>query len=119
MKQKKVLYKSMIKSQFNYCPLVWMFCSRQSNNLTNKIHERFLRISYKDQKTSYHNLLETHNKLTIHQRNLQVLMTEIYKIANVVCCPTNYELSLRVSNPAGTGRCNNFRFWLYFGRKDG
>ena len=94
MKQKKLLYKSMIKSQFNYCPLVWMFCSRQSNNLTNKIHERFLRISYKDQKTSYHNLLETQNKLTIHQRNLQVLMTEIYKIANVVCCPTNYELSL-------------------------
>ena len=23
---KKVLYKSMIKSQFNYYPLVWMFC---------------------------------------------------------------------------------------------
>ena len=78
MKQKKLLYKSMIKSQFNYCPLAWMFCSRQSNNITNKIHERFLRISYKDQKTSYHNLLETHNELTIHQRNLQVLMTEIY-----------------------------------------
>ena len=77
----------MIKSQFNYCPLVWMFCSRQSNNLINKIHERSLRISYKDQKTSYHNLLETHNKLTIHQRNLQVLMTEIYKIVNGVAPP--------------------------------
>ena len=70
MRQKKLIYKSMIKSQFNYCPLVWIFCSRQSNNLINKIHERSLRISYKDQKTSYHNLLETHNKLTIHQRNL-------------------------------------------------
>ena len=77
----------MIKSQFNYCPLVWMFCSRQSNNLINKIHERSLRISYKDQKTSYHNLLETHNELTIHQRNLQVLMTEIYKIFNGVAPP--------------------------------
>ena len=66
MKQEKLLYKSMIKSQFNYCPLVWMFCSRKSNNLINKIHERSLRISYKDQKTSYHNLLETHNELTIH-----------------------------------------------------
>ena len=57
MKQEKLLYKSTIKSQFNYCPLAWMFCSRQSNNLINKIHERSLRISYKDQKTSYHNLL--------------------------------------------------------------
>ena len=49
MKRKK-LYKSMIKSQFNYCPLVWMFCSKQSNNLINKIHERSLRISYKVRK---------------------------------------------------------------------
>ena len=86
-KQKKSLYKSTIKYRFNSCPLVWMFCSRQSNNLINEIHERSLRISYKDQKTSYHNLLETHNELTIHQRNLQVLMTEIYKIVNGVAPP--------------------------------
>ena len=73
MRQKE-LYQSMIKSQFSYCPLVWMSCSRQSNNLINKIHERSLRISYNDQKTSYQNLLETHNEITIHQRNLQVLI---------------------------------------------
>ena len=70
-----------------------MFCSRQSNNLINKIHERSLRISYKDQKTRYHNLLETHNGLMIHQRNLQVLMTEIYKIVDGVAPPImNYAL---------------------------
>ena len=28
MKQKNLLYKLMIKSQFNYCPFVWMLCSR-------------------------------------------------------------------------------------------
>ena len=77
----------MIKSQFNYCPPVWMFCSKESNSLLNKIHERFLRITYKNQKTSYHNLLETHNELTIHQRNLQVVMKEIYKIVNDVAPP--------------------------------
>ena len=87
VKQKKLLYKSMIKSQFYYCPLVWMFCSRQSNNLINKIHQWSLRINCKDQKTSYHNLLKTHNELTIHQRNLQVLMTEIYEIVNGVAPP--------------------------------
>ena len=43
-RKKVLLYKSMIKSQFNYCPLVWMFCSRQSNNLINKVHERGLRL---------------------------------------------------------------------------
>ena len=62
-----------------------MFCSRHSKNLINlinKIHEQSLGISYKDQKTSYQNLVETHNELTLHQKNLQVLMTEIYKIVN-------------------------------------
>ena len=29
VRQKNLLYKSVIKSQFKYCPLVWMFCSRQ------------------------------------------------------------------------------------------
>ena len=57
----KKLYKSIIKYQFNYYPLVWMFCSKQSKNLINKRHKRSLRISYKDQKTSYHNLFETYN----------------------------------------------------------
>ena len=51
--KKVLLYKSMIKSQFNYCPLVWMFCSRQSNNLINKVHERGLRLAQRDEiKTS-------------------------------------------------------------------
>ena len=46
--KKVLLYNSMIKSQFNCCPLVWMFCSRQSNNLINEIHERGLRLTYRD-----------------------------------------------------------------------
>ena len=81
MKQKKLLYKSVIKSQFNYCPLVWIFCSRQSNNLINKTHEPSLRISNKDQKTS-------------HLRNLQVIMTDIYKIVNGVAALIMNPLSL-------------------------
>ena len=40
--KKSLLYKSMIKSQFTYCPLVWIFRQRQSNKLINKVHERAL-----------------------------------------------------------------------------
>ena len=47
--KKVLLYKSMIKSQFNYCPLVWMFCSRQSNNLINRVLERGLRLTYRNE----------------------------------------------------------------------
>ena len=31
--QKRLIFDSVIKSQFNYCPLIWMFCSRTSNNI--------------------------------------------------------------------------------------
>ena len=56
--KKVLLYKSMIKSQFNYCPLVWMFCSRQSNNLINKVHERGLRLRYRDETKDYNSSKE-------------------------------------------------------------
>ena len=29
--QEKVIFNLIIKAQFNYCSLVWMFCSRTSN----------------------------------------------------------------------------------------
>ena len=32
-----VLKKAVVKSQFNYCTLVWVFCSRTSNNMVNKV----------------------------------------------------------------------------------
>ena len=39
--KKKMIFNALLKSQFSYCPLVWMFCSRQTNNMINKIHESF------------------------------------------------------------------------------
>ena len=44
-----LLYKSLIKCQFNYCSIVWMFYSRQSNNLINRVHERGLRLTYRNE----------------------------------------------------------------------
>ena len=84
---KVLLYKSMIKSQFNYCPLVWMFCSRQSNNLINEVHERSLRLTYRNETKDFQQILREQNEITIHQRNLQVLMTEVYKIMNCIASP--------------------------------
>ena len=60
--KKKLLYCSMIKSQFNYCPLVWMFCSRKSNNLINKVQERALRLITNDYQSSFNILLDKCNE---------------------------------------------------------
>ena len=85
--KRKTKYTTTVKPQLNYCPLVWMFCPRKSNNLIKKVQERALRITYNDQLTDFKSLLSNHNEITIHQRNLQVLMTEIYKIINHIAPP--------------------------------
>ena len=85
--KRKSIYTTMVQSQLNYCPLVWMFCPRRSNNLINKLQARALRIIYNDQLTDFKSLVSNHNETTIHQRNLQVLMTEIYAMINPIAPP--------------------------------
>ena len=53
-----------------------------------KFQERALRVTYNDQLTDFKSLLSNHNEITIHQRNLQVLMIEIYKVINHMAPPT-------------------------------
>ena len=72
---------SFILSQFGYCPLVWMFHSRQLNNRINNIHERALRLVYQDSQSSFDHLLKMNNLFTIHKRNVQTLAIELYKVA--------------------------------------
>ena len=78
----RLLMKAFIESQFSYCPLVWMFHSRTLNNRINRLHERGLRIVYKDHNLSFDELLRKDNSFSIHHRNLQKLATEMYKTYN-------------------------------------
>ena len=86
-KQNETLFKGMIRSYFSYCPRIRMFCSRKSNNLINKVHERSLRIVSGDNHSSFKSLLSKYKEITIHQRNLQVLMTETSKIIKGISRP--------------------------------
>ena len=72
--------KAFIESQLGYCLLVWMFCARQENNRINHLHERALRIVYKDYKATFENLLELDNSVPIHHRNIRLLSIELYKV---------------------------------------
>ena len=47
-KKRRSLMKAFVISQFNYCPLIWMFHNRALNNRINKIHERTLRLVYEN-----------------------------------------------------------------------
>ena len=80
--KRKVLMKAFVESQFSYCPLLWMYHNRSVNNRINMIHERALRIAYNDTASTFQELLDKDNSVTIHEKNIQRLATEIYKTKN-------------------------------------
>ena len=78
----RLLMNSFINAQFSHFPLIWMFHDRNLNAKVNKIHERALGIVHKGTHAVYAALLKLDNAVSVHQRNLQYLMTEIYKTKN-------------------------------------
>ena len=81
--QRRILMKSFIDAQFNYCPLVWIFYSRTLNSKLNRLQEGALRIVYQDDNSPFEMLSNKENSVTIHQRNLQRLAIAMYKINNL------------------------------------
>ena len=81
IKRKKTV-NAFFKSQFNYCPLVWMCHNRSYNNRINRLHERCLRMVYNDKQSSFEELLERDGSVSIHIKNVQLLMIEMYKVKN-------------------------------------
>ena len=79
-KQRRIIMKAFINSQFGYRPLVCMNHSRKLNNRINIIHERALRVVYNDENSTFDELLTKDNSVKVHDRNLQVLVTEIFKV---------------------------------------
>ena len=57
-----------------------MFCNKTINRKIDRLHERALRLAYKDYVSNFHELLEKDKSVTIHNRNLRALVIEMYKI---------------------------------------
>ena len=79
---KRVLIESFIMANFNYCPLVWMFCSAKLKQKQENIQKRALRFLYDDDESTYEELLHKAKKPTIEIRKLRTLATEIFKTIN-------------------------------------
>ena len=83
--KQRMFMKVFIISKFSYSPLVWMFHSRNTENRVNKIHERALQLVYDDiPYLSFDELLIKDELVTIYQKNLQLLVTESFKVKNGV-----------------------------------
>ena len=53
-----------------------MFCSRQTSNMINKIHERALRMVLNNHISDSEVMLLNIDDITIHYRNIQTLISE-------------------------------------------
>ena len=82
LEKTKILACSMIESQFDYCPLIWLFCSKTDMQRVEKVQYKTLQVVYNNYMTTYDELLALDNKLKIHQRQLQFLAIEMYKSKN-------------------------------------
>ena len=80
--KRKLIMNAFITSQFGYCPLVWMFHSREMNNRINRIHERSLRIVYKNKQSTFQELLDRDKSVSVHHSNIRKLAIEIFKVKN-------------------------------------
>ena len=71
--RRKILMNAFFRSEFNYCPLIWMCYNRSLNHKINRLHGRCLRIIYSDKKPSFDELLEKDESVSIHHQNIQKL----------------------------------------------
>ena len=86
--KKRILMNAFFTSQFSYCPLVWTYHSRTNNNKMNRLHDRCLRVVYNDKQSSFNELLEKDDSVSIHMRNMQILATKIYKLFDNLLPPS-------------------------------
>ena len=77
----KLLNSFVLSNFFNYCPLVWHFCSSKSWKKIETIHERALRI-LNDSTSDYNQLVNKSSKASMEAKRLKNLAMEILKTLN-------------------------------------
>ena len=95
---KKILIESFIMANFNYCPLVWLFCNKKLKNKQEQIQKRALRFLYNDYESDYEHLLKISDRPSIEIKHLRNLATEIFKTLNDLNPPFMKEIFTLNSN---------------------
>ena len=97
-----------MKSQFSYCSLIWIFYSRKTNNMINKLHEGALRIVLNDHISNFETLLQERNEIFTHHRSIQTLMIELYNIKSELVPQI---MNSRLNRRNDTCNFRNFELW--------
>ena len=67
-KKTKLLLNTVMMSNFQHCPLIWLFCSKATDNSINRTAKRPMRIIYNsDNEEALDALLQIDGTFTIHK----------------------------------------------------
>ena len=61
---------------------MWKVCKRKTNTRTTHVHERVLRMVYRNNSLCFDQLLQIDKSYNIHHKNIQTLAIELYKVKN-------------------------------------
>jgi hypothetical protein len=79
---KLTIYHSFILSNFNYCPVIWHFCSEAITKKIEKIQERALKFIYNENHSTYEELLAKSKLPSLKIRRIRTIDIETFKIIN-------------------------------------
>ena len=117
-KSKLVLFKSAILPFLTYCHLVWHFCKASDTRTLERLQERGLRTVFKDNNSSYEQLLEKAHLPTLLNRRLQDLCILMYKvkhklypayISNILKEPRDHDLREPIPHTWASSNDNLFQ----------
>ena len=77
-----LVFKSFIRSNFSYWPIVWHFCSKVNTEKLEKLQYKCLKIVFNSYETSYEELLTRANLPTLHLGRLRTIALETFKCFN-------------------------------------
>ena len=79
---KLTIYHSFILSNFNYCLVIWHFCSEANTKKMEKIQERALKFIYNENHSTYEELLAKSKLPSLKIRRIRSIAIETFKIIN-------------------------------------
>ena len=85
--------------------------SRENNNKINRLHEGCLRTIYNDKRSSFNALLEKDGSVSIHERNIKILATEMFKVTKTLAPPQIHENVKLKDQPQYSLRYNSLFSW--------
>ena len=104
------IYQAFISSNFNYCDIVWHFCSNRSTYKIEKVHKNALRVMLNDCTSSYSDMLEVVKRPMLYISRIKNITIETFK--SVKGLNPKYEISFLIFNQALL-----YTWWFQIGSK--